>query len=180
MDPRGAYSHVVLDERRSTLRFRRVFRVCAVPAIALSALAVVGCADSQPSEDERAVTEVVERFLRAAGRYDLDSLPLFFAPDANVGAASLRENEWVTSTLTFDEWYEFLGTQTKPRPYTEPVSDFTVHVENGRLAFVRADAVLIRDGHEQSHNIDYFTLIRLNGEWRILNGSYTSVPTGSP
>jgi len=147
--------------------------------LTLLVIAALGCRDSNASEDERAVTDVVERFLRAAGRYDLDSLPLFFAPDANIGAASLRDGEWVTSTLTFDEWHASLGERTNPRPYTEPVSEFTVHVDNGQLAFVRADATLMRDGQAQSHNIDYFTLIRHDGIWKILSGSYTSVPIPS-
>ena len=157
---------------------RRVLQAGAGPVLLLSVLAAFGCRDNQASEDERAVTEVVERFLRAAGRYDLDSLPLFFAPDANIGAASLRDGEWVTSTLTFDEWHTSLGERINPRPYTEPVSEFTVHVDNGQLAFVRADATLVRDGQAQSHNIDYFTLIRHDGTWKILSGSYTSVPIG--
>jgi hypothetical protein len=159
---------------------RRAFRAGAGPVFALSVVAALGCGDGHASEDERAVTEVVERFLRAAGRYDLDSLPLFFAPDANIGAASLRDGEWVTSTLRFDDWHTSLGERTNPRPYTEPVSEFTVLVDNGQLAFVRADATLMRDGQAQSHNIDYFTLIRLDGVWKILSGSYTSVPIGSP
>jgi hypothetical protein len=147
--------------------------------LALSVIAGFGCRDRHVGEDERAVTDVVERFLRAAGRYDLDSLPLFFAPYANIGAASLRDGEWVTSTLTFDQWHASLGERTNPRLYAEPVSEFTVHVDNGQLAFVRADATLMRDGQAQSHNIDYFTLIRHEGTWKILSGSYTSVPIGS-
>jgi len=154
---------------------RRLWRLGLVPALALSLLAALGSRDGQSSDEERAVTEVVERFLRSAGRYDLDSLPLLFAPDANIGASSQREGAWVTSTWTLDEWLELLRTRA-PRPYTEPVSEFTVHVDNGQLAFVRADAMLMRDGQARSHNIDYFTLIKHEGRWKILNGSYTSVP----
>lgn len=148
-------------------------------ALTLSLLVALGCRDSQANDDERAVIDVVERFLRAAGRYELDSLPVLFTPDANIGAASLRDGKWVTSTLTFEEWHASLRVRTNPRPYTEPVSEFTVHVDNGQLAFVRADATLMRDGQAQSHNVDYFTLIRHDGTWKILSGSYTSVPIGS-
>jgi Putative lumazine-binding len=158
---------------------RRVVRSGTALVLALSFLAVLGCADHPASEEERAVTQVVERFLRAAGEYDPDSLSHLLAPNANVGSASLRDGEWVISTGTFDEWTASLGTRVAPRPYTEPVSEFTVHVDNGQLAFVRADATLMRDGDAQSHNIDYFTLIRHDGVWKILNGSYTSVPSGS-
>jgi ketosteroid isomerase-like protein len=161
------------------MKSRRLMRASVIPALALSALAALGSRDNQAKEDQRAVTEVVERFLRAAGRYDLDSLPLLFTPDANIAANSQRDGKWVTSTWTFDEWLELLRTRPNPRPYTEPVSEFTVHVDNGQLAFVRADATLMRDGEAQSHNIDYFTLIRHDGTWKILSGSYTVVPSGS-
>lgn len=125
------------------------------------------------------MTEVVERFLRVAGRYDLDSLPLLFAPHANIGANSQRDGKWVTSTWRFDDWLQTLRARVNPRPYTEPVSAFTVHVDNGQLAFVRADATLMREGQAQSHNIDYFTLIRHDGTWKILSASCTIVPRGS-
>jgi hypothetical protein len=161
------------------MKARGVVRPAVLSALALTVLAVLGCSDNRMGEDERAVTQVVERFLRAAGQYDLDSLPLFFAPDANVGAASLQDGEWVIATLTFDEWHASLGPRVDAKPYTEPVSEFTVHVDNGQLAFVRADATLMQDGAPRSHNIDYFTLIRHDGVWKILNGSYTSVPSGS-
>ncbi len=124
------------------------------------------------------MTEVVERFLRAAGRFELDSLPPLFAPAANIGANAQRDGVWTTSTMSFDEWLESLRARANPRPYTEPVSEYTVHVDSGQLAFVRADATLIRDGQAQSHNIDYFTLVRHDGVWKILSGSYTSVPIG--
>jgi ketosteroid isomerase-like protein len=156
----------------------RALRRGALAALALSVSAASGCSDSRATEDERAVIEVVERFLAAAGRFDLDSLPLFFTPDANIGATSSRDGQWVTSTMTFDEWHVSLAARTNPRPYTEPVSEFTVHVDGG-LAFVRADATLMRGGEAQSRNIDYFTLIRHDGAWKILSGSYVSRPIGS-
>jgi len=131
------------------------------------------------SEDEQAVIQVVERFLDAAGRYDLDAMPLLFAANANIAATSRRDGELVASTWTFDEWLAALRAIANPRPYTEPVSEFTVHVDNGQLAFVRADATLMRDGRAQSHNIDYFTLILQDGAWKILSGSYTTTPIGS-
>jgi hypothetical protein len=57
------------------------------------------------------------------------------------------------------------------------VTEFTVHIDDDQLAFVRADAKLIRNGKVRSHNIDYFTLIRDSaGDWKFVNGSYTAKP----
>jgi hypothetical protein len=171
---------IVIPMSEAVMGSRQAVRVCALPALALSVLAVLGCSEAPSSEDEQAVTEVVERFLRVAGRFDLDSLPLLFAPDANIAATSRRDGKPVSSTWTFDEWLASLRARSSPRPYTEPVSEFTVHVDNGQLAFVRADATLVRDGRAQAHNIDYFTLIRHEGTWKILSGSYTTTPLDSP
>ena len=162
---------------------RTALHLVTAAALVLASGWLWGCAAlMQPrvSEDEQAVIEVVERFLELAGRYDLDSLPLLFTPDANIAAASRRSGEAVSATWTFDEWLATLRARPNPRPYTEPVSHFTVHIDNGQLAFVRADATLMRDGEPQSHNIDYFILIRHEGAWRILSGSYTTTPLGAP
>jgi ketosteroid isomerase-like protein len=153
-------------------------------ALTVAVLATLACgqepaSENRTSEDEHVVIQVVERFLDAAGRHDLDSMPLLFAANANVAATSRRDGEPVASTWTFDEWLASLRARSNPKPYTEPVSEFTVHVDNGQLAFVRADATLMRDGRAQSHNIDYFTLILQDGTWKILSASYTATPLGS-
>jgi len=49
-------------------------------------------------------------------------------------------------------------------------------MEGGMLVFVKADAVLFRNEKPQSNNFDYFTLLKENGDWKILNGSYVSIP----
>jgi ketosteroid isomerase-like protein len=170
-------SHYQLNPTPGSIMTRRqAVKAYALPAVVLSVLSMLGCAEEPVSEDEQAVIEVVERFLGAAGRYDLDSLPLLFTPDANIAATSRPDGEAVSTTFSFDEWLASLRARPNPRPYTEPVSHFTVHVDNGQLAFVRADATLMRDGEPQSHNIDYFTLIRHEGAWKILSGSYTTTP----
>jgi len=126
--------------------------------------------------EKAAVKSIVERFLRAAGNYDLDSMPVLFCEKANIGGASYRNGKWNSFTLTFAEFLEQLRSRTNPSKYTEPVNRFTVHMDGAMLAFVKADAVLIRNGKPVSNNFDYFTLIKENGNWKILNGSYVSIP----
>ena len=54
-----------------------------------------------------------------------------------------------------------------------------MHVDDGQLAFVRAEATVVRGGQARSRNVDYFTLLRnSNGEWKFVNGSYTAKPPG--
>jgi len=118
----------------------------------------------------------VERFLTAAGNYDVDSMPEMFSDKANIGGASFRNGQWNTITMTFVDFLELLKSESNPTKYTEPVSKFTIHIDEGMLAFVKADAILIKNGKPPRNNFDYFTLIKENGNWKILNGSYVSVP----
>jgi hypothetical protein len=60
------------------------------------------------------------------------------------------------------------------RPYFEPVKEYTIHVSDGHLAFVKADAVLYAFGVPLLHNIDYFTLIKEKEVWKFINISFTS------
>ncbi len=141
--------------------------LCALPAVIRA----------QPTAEAQ-VKEAVERFLTAAGDQDIDAMAAMFAPGASIASAVIREGRWVTSSLSVERW---LATQ-RGRPasarYQEPVNHYTIHIDDGQLAFVRADATLIRDGQPRAHNIDYFTLIRnQQGDWKIVNGSYTSKPT---
>jgi hypothetical protein len=132
--------------------------------------------DTLDIESEKsAVISLVEQFLKAAGNYDLDAIPDMFSKKANIAGASLRDGKWKTYTMTIQEFLERLKSYTNPTKYTEPVSNFTVHMEMGMLAFVRADAIFTINGEPRNNNLDYFTLIKEDGKWKILNGSYVSV-----
>ncbi len=128
------------------------------------------------AEDERALKEVVEKFLTAAGNHDVATMRTLFLPNANIGGYSYREGKWTSYTMTTEEWFERISKSTNSKPYTEPVSNYTIHISEGKLAFVKADAVLHSDGQPRSHNMDFFVLMKENDQWKFLSGSYTSVP----
>ena len=125
--------------------------------------------------EKTAAISLVEQFLTAIGNHDLESISTMFCEKANISGASLRDGKWITNTYTIQEFLERLKSYENPTKYTEPVSDFTVHVEMGMLAFVRADAIFTINGEPRNNNFDYFTLIKEDGHWKILNGSYVSV-----
>ena len=145
-------------------------------ALSFSFLASAQQTDTLDIEAEKAaVINLVEQFLTAAGNYDLDAIPEMFSEKANIAGASLRDGKWITYTMTIQEFLERLKSRSNPTKYTEPVSNFTVHMEMGMLAFVKADAIFIINGEPRNNNFDYFTLIKEDGKWKILNGSYVSV-----
>jgi hypothetical protein len=126
--------------------------------------------------DEQTVRLLVEQLITAAGTYDFDAFGAMMAAHANVGWASFRDGAWTTTTMPAEDFIAEARSEVDPIPYTEPVDDWTVHVDGGHLAFVRADAVLHIDGRPARHNIDYFTLIKQDGVWKFLTVSYVGRP----
>jgi Putative lumazine-binding len=103
-------------------------------------------------------------------------LPALFSENANIGGASFRNGKWKTYTMSFEEYLKKNKSICNPTKYTEPVSKFTIHISEGMLAFVKADAVFIKNGEKKNRNFDYFTLIKEEGDWNILSASYVSIP----
>ena len=129
--------------------------------------------------DAAAVRRAVEQFLDDLGNRRLDKLPEQFAPKATMVVVRQRDGQWSTSHQLFEEWLAGLKSQAPGTTFREPLTNITVHVESGQLAFLRADFTVVVDGTVRSHGVDYFTLIKDAGTWKLLNASYTSTP-GAP
>ena len=130
---------------------------------------------AQPhTPNTQAVQAAVEHFLDVLGKRELDKLPALMAPKATMAVLRQREGQWTTTIQTFDEWLAALRAQTASQPFREPLSNVSVHVEDGRLAFLRADFTVVIGGEVRAHGIDYFTLVKDGEAWKILNGSYTN------
>jgi ketosteroid isomerase-like protein len=130
---------------------------------------------AQPhTPNTQAVQAAVEHFLDVLGKRELDKLPALMAPKATMAVLRQREGQWTTTIQTFDEWLAALRAQTASQPFREPLSNVSVHVEDGRLAFLRADFTVVIGGEVRAHGIDYFTLVRDGEACKILNGSYTN------
>jgi hypothetical protein len=150
----------------------------AVAALVAAASLVPAAARAQ-TPDATAARAAVERFLDLLGTRTLDALPALFAPKATMAVVRQRDGQWSYTTQTVEEWLAGLKAQTPGTRFREPLTNVTVHVEDGNLAFVRADFTVVIDGQVRSHGVDYFTLVKDAGAWKIVNGSYTS-KTGVP
>ena len=144
--------------------------------VGIAVLFVMSSSAWGDSDEERIVKEIVNQFLITLGDGNLDALPAMFVSNANIGAASLREGKWVASTQTFEEWFSELKAETTWTRFREPVTEYTVHIEDSQMAFVRADATFIVEDVARSRNIDYFTLVREDGTWKFLSASYVAKP----
>ena len=144
----------------------------------VACLAIPAVARAQ-SDDERAVRAAVEHFLDVLGSRRLDELPGLFAPKATMVVVRQRDGQWTHSASTVDEFLATLKAQATPTLFREPLTGVSVRVEDGQLAFVRADFTVVIDGTVRSHGVDYFTLVKDGGAWKLLNASYTS-KAGAP
>ena len=127
------------------------------------------------TQDETEVLETVEHFLFAAGNYDIEAMSNMMIDHANVGSVSLKDGERVINTMTVQDYFNGVKNKTT-RPYFEPVREYTTHLNDDHLAFVRADATLYAYGVPQSHNMDYFTLMKDGESWKFLSLSYSATP----
>lgn len=130
---------------------------------------------AQVGSEEQAVKAAVERFLAAAGDGDFDAMPAMFAPTATIGVSRYRNGTLEGTVQSVHDWVSAVRASASATRYREPVDHFTVHIDHG-LAFVRADARLIVNGTVRSRNIDYFTLIKMDGNWKFMNASYIARP----
>jgi hypothetical protein len=127
------------------------------------------------TKDQEEVKATVERFLSVAGNYNLDAMKEMIIERAMVGIVRLKDGKRVTTNMTIEEFFEGVKNR-KIRPYYEPVREYNIYVDDGHLAFVRADATLHAFGEPLSHNIDYFTLLKGNDVWKFLSLSYAETP----
>lgn len=150
-----------------------------IAAALVAAAAVYPAPAAAQFAEHQAARAAVERFLDVLGNRQLDQLPALFAPKATMVVVRQRDGQWSHTTSTVDEFLATLKAQPTPTLFKEPLTNVTVQVEDGHLAFVRADFTVVIDGQVRSHGVDYFTLVKDGGAWKLLNASYTS-KNGAP
>lgn len=128
------------------------------------------------SGDHQAVQEAAEAFLLHLGDGEFDKVAGDLAPKSIVVVVRQRDGQWSNSYQTGDEWLASLRRSTNFSKFREPITNVTVTVDSGTLAYVRADFQVVRDGKPLSHGVDQFTLVREEGRWKIATVAYTSMP----
>ena len=126
--------------------------------------------------DKKAVQEAVERFLLQLGDKEYDKVAAALAPKALVVIARQRDGQWANSFQTGEEWVAALKKNPNPAAFREPLSNVSVTIDSGRLAYLRADFQIVRDGSAQSHGVDQFTLVRDGDAWKLAVVAFTSLP----
>jgi hypothetical protein len=122
------------------------------------------------------IQRAVEAFLLHLGDHEWDRVAADLAPKAIVIVVRERSGEWANTYQTGDEWLAALKRNPNPTAFREPISNVVVTVDSDRLAYLRADFQVVRDGQALSKGVDQFTLVRESGAWKIAVVAYTSMP----
>jgi imidazolonepropionase-like amidohydrolase len=128
------------------------------------------------SAGQQDIQRVVEAFLLHLGDHDWDKVAADLAPKAIVVVTRDRNGEWSNSYQTGDEWLVTLKRNPNPVTFREPIANVAITIDSDRLAYLRADFQVMRDGQAQSKGVDQFTLVREGGAWKIAVVAYTSLP----
>lgn len=160
------------------------------PILFLLASLVISCqsneAETKPTEPETAVEEEpsfsqeeqeviaqVEKLLTLVGNSDFEGLDAIISDKANLASAIIRDGESKNSVITIEEYFESQEGRER-KPFYEPVNEYKILINKGQIAFVWADATLHTFGVPRTKNIDNFTLIREDGEWKFISIAFTN------
>lgn len=122
------------------------------------------------------VQEAVEAFLLHLGEGEFDKVASDLSAKALIIVVRQRNSDWNNTYETGEAWVASLKGNANFSKFREPISNVTVTVDSERLAYVRADFEVVRDGKALSHGVDQFTLVREDGRWKIAAVAYTSLP----
>lgn len=127
------------------------------------------------SAQETAVRKTIDDVLKLLGTNDAAGLADYFTNDAILIVARQREGKWTNTVETAKRWLERMGSNRGASPFEERLSNVEVTIDNGELAYVRADFEIVRDGKVMTYGVDLFTLLRIRDAWKIAAISYTNL-----
>jgi len=134
---------------------------------------VEGQKENTWNAEEQELIALVEKLLFAVGNSDFQTLDSIVSNKANLASAIVRDGVSKNSVITIGEYFESQKKRER-KPFYEPVNEFKILINKSQIAFVWADATLHKYGVPRTNNVDNFTLIKEDGEWKFINISFTN------
>lgn len=157
-------------------RQSRLVRLVMAGTFVTLIAALPAAAQTPTPAEERAVRDTVEDFLLRLGNRQVETLADDFTDHALLIVSRERDGTFSNSTQPVADWLERMRSNTGGQPFREPISNVTITVDSGTLAYLRADFEVVRDGQTLSAGVDQFTLVREADGWKIAVVAYTSIP----
>jgi len=131
---------------------------------------------AQPAA-QRDIQRRVEAFLERLGARDAAAVRAMLAPKALIAVVRQRpDGAFANSYQTGEEFLQQLEKNAGQPRFEEPISNVRVTIDSDRLAYLRADFKVVREGKVLSSGVDQFTLIKEDDGWKIAVIAYTSLP----
>ena len=138
--------------------------------IPLLLLASLGLAQAPlPASDEAMVRDTIGNYLHGLKFNDVDSLKKAFLPDAKL--YFIKKNGSL-GQLSQAEWYAGF----KASAGKEEEGDLSIALVD---ITGNAAAVKVEEDYPKSHYTDYVSLLKINGEWKIVNKIFYARPKHS-
>jgi Putative lumazine-binding len=133
--------------------------ILTVVALLVVASPMILAAKPTDSTDEAAIRETVQQYLHGLKFNDVESLKKAFYPEAKL--FFVKKNGEL-GQLTQVQWYEgFKSSAGKEEQGELQIAALDV---TGTVASVK-----VEEDYPTSHYTDYVSLLKLNGEWKIVN-----------
>ena len=130
------------------------------------ALLLPAAAAAQPASDTAAVRAVVSRYLHGLKFNDVSDFKDAFWPGAKL---IFVKRDGTQGELTQEDWYKgFAGSAGKEE---EGDLKLTAVEVTGDIASAK-----VVEAYARSVYVDYLSLLKVQGRWRIVNKVYTSYP----
>lgn len=146
-------------------------------ALAIAVPPAAALAHEHESDDATQVLVVVEAFMAGLEAKDADAMTALVTEDSYLALVEEREGEDRTQSMSLVQAAQ--GLAAVPADIAEPIFDPVVMVE-GPVAMVWAPYEFILDGTRTHCGIDIFTLMRVDGDWKVATVTYSHVEEGCP
>jgi hypothetical protein len=127
--------------------------------------------------DRAAVMAPLDALFAAFEAGDASAMLAQVYPDGRVTASGTRGDG--VSSLRQMSWTQFAGRVTPERAFQERISDPTIAID-GDIALVWAPFVVRVGGRVVNCGYDHFDLVRENGNWKVMNLTFSSNTSGCP
>lgn len=146
--------------------------------LALAAICLSPAAHAQVQDNSKAdVMAVVEAFMAGLESKDAAAMSALATEDGYLAVVQELAGEDRAQSMALQDVIISLTSATPT--LTEPLGPATVMVE-GPVAMVWAPYDLYVEGSHSHCGIDIFTLMRVDGEWKIATITYSHIDEGCP
>ena len=123
-------------------------------------------AELNPEEEK--IKATINDLLFAAGNYNIVALDSMMSDKAMLGISIFRDGTWSNSEIAINDYFDSVKNR-EPSPYCEIPNNYDILITEGQVAIARADCILSKWGIPQTREVNHFTFIKEDGDWKILN-----------